>query len=348
MIRKIDMRAGRERFMQLAADVYRDDPNWVAPDAEHVMALIDDGGPFAAHSRVQSFLAERDGKAVARVTAVIDDAFNDYWKEAVGHLFFFEALPDHDDDVRELFAAACDWLAAAGASKARLSFHFAWQLPMTIDAYDASPTMFHTYNPAYYHNSVKGAGFGTEKGLVEYRVRFTPELADRYRAFVDLAAKSGAVLRAWDFDRMEEENAKFGVLYRATYDKHWGAPMFTDEELSGLTVHMKEVLIPELTVMAEKEGRVLGAIYALPDLNNPDSGHALLLSINVLEEARGTGLNLAMAARSFLAMMDAGYRTTSYTIVLDDNVPSRKTAERLGCRPARNFAIYARDLGTRA
>lgn len=344
MIRKIDTDAGRERFMALAGRVYEHDPSWVAPDPEHVSALIRDGGPFAAHSRVQPFLAERGGDVVARVAAVIDDAFNEYWKVGVGHIFFFEALPEHDDDVRELLSAACDWLRAAGARTARMSYHYGWQLPLTIDAYDVPPTLFHTYNPPYYHGYVKSCGFTTETGLVEYRVRFTPGLAERYRKMLEYAGKTGARMRSWDFDRMEEENARFGDLYRATYDKHWGAPMFTDEQCGGLTVHMKEVLVPAMTVFAEIDGRVVGGVYALPDLNNPDSGHALLLSISLLEEARGRGLNLAMAAKSFLGMIDTGYRSTSYTIVLDENRPSRRTAEKLGCRPERNFVIYGRDL----
>jgi hypothetical protein len=346
VIQKIDTNAGRERFMELAAEVYEHDRNWVAPDPEHVMGLIQDGGPFAAQSRVQSFLAERGGNVVARVAAVMDDAFNEYWKDDVGHLFFFEALPGHDDDVRELLFQACDWLTAAGARTARLSYHYGWQLPMTTDAYDVRPTLFHTYNPAYYHGYIKSGGFSTEKGLAEYRVRFTPELAERYRKMLDYAAETGAGLRSWNFDRMEEENAHFGELYRATYDKHWGAPMFTDEQCSGLTVHMKEVLVPEMTVFAEVDERVVGGVYSLPDLNNPESGHALLLSISLLEEARGRGLNLAMAAKSFLGMMDAGYRSTSYTIVLDENRPSRRTGEKLGCRPERNFVIYSRDLSS--
>jgi hypothetical protein len=148
----------------------------------------------------------------------MDDAFNEYWKDDVGHLFFFEALPGHDDDVRELLFQACDWLTAAGARTARLSYHYGWQLPMTTDAYDVRPTLFHTYNPAYYHGYIKSGGFSTEKGLAEYRVRFTPELAERYRKMLDYAAETGAGLRSWNFDRMEEENAHFGELYRATYD----------------------------------------------------------------------------------------------------------------------------------
>ncbi|MCC7181872.1 MAG: hypothetical protein IT177_26070 [Acidobacteria bacterium] len=70
----------------------------------------------------------------------------------------------------------------------------------------------------------------------------------------------------------------------------------------------------------------------------------MLISISVLEQARGTGLNLAMAARVYLAMMARGYRSASYTTVLDTNRRSRRTAEKLGGRIRRNFVVYRREL----
>jgi hypothetical protein len=51
-----------------------------------------------------------------------------------------------------------------------------------------------------------------------------------------------------------------------------------------------------------------------------------------------------MAARSYLNMSARGYRSASYTVVLDDNWPSRRTAEKLGARVTRNFNIYRREL----
>ena len=51
-----------------------------------------------------------------------------------------------------------------------------------------------------------------------------------------------------------------------------------------------------------------------------------------------------MAARVYLAMMARGYRSASYTTVLDSNWPSRRTAEKLGARIRRNFVVYQRDL----
>ena len=58
----------------------------------------------------------------------------------------------------------------------------------------------------------------------------------------------------------------------------------------------------------------------------------------------GHGVALAMAARSFLAMASRKMRFAGYTLVLDDNWPSRRTAESLGARVTGNFVTYRRDL----
>jgi hypothetical protein len=72
--------------------------------------------------------------------------------------------------------------------------------------------------------------------------------------------------------------------------------------------------------------------------------HGVLQIIGVQERARGRGINLALAAQSYLAMIERGYKSASYSVVLDDNWPSRRTAERLGARVVRNFAIYHKAL----
>ena len=59
---------------------------------------------------------------------------------------------------------------------------------------------------------------------------------------------------------------------------------------------------------------------------------------------RGRGANVALGAGCFLAFMEHGYKSASYTVVLDDNWPSRRTAEKLGCRVDKSFAVYRRDL----
>jgi hypothetical protein len=70
----------------------------------------------------------------------------------------------------------------------------------------------------------------------------------------------------------------------------------------------------------------------------------VLLVIGVKKEYRGRGINLALAASTYLAMLGLDYRSASYTVVLDDNWPSRRTAEKLGARVTRNFNVYLKEL----
>ena len=48
-------------------------------------------------------------------------------------------------------------------------------------------------------------------------------------------------------------------------------------------------------------------------------------------------MNLAIAARSYLELVKRGNTHVSYTMVLDDNWPSRRTAEKLGGRVCREL-----------
>ncbi|MDQ3907442.1 MAG: hypothetical protein M3268_03770 [Acidobacteriota bacterium] len=352
-------------FIDFGQTVYRDNPHWVPPDPQHMTRMLTGQSAYGPQSQVQAFCVEEGGDVLATVAALRDEAYNRHWGEQLGHLLFFEALPEKDEAVASLMSAACDWLRERGSRAVRLSMLPGWQLPLTIDAYDATPTIFHTYNPAYYHSYVKNAGFATERGVVQYQVRFTPELAARYREMIERATSSGVALRSFDFERLEEETETFAEVFNDTFKTHWSFMPMTVAAMRGLTVELKDFLVAEFTGYAEVEGETAGVVYSLPDLNQAfhamrgrDIGanfgefmqrlaeidHGVLLVIGVREGQRGRGVNLALAAKSFLAMIERGYKTASYTVVLDDNWPSRRTAERLGARVTRNFNVYRKEL----
>lgn len=353
------------RYVEFGHEVYRQNPHWVPPDTRHMTELLSNRSAFAPQTRVQAFWVEEGGRVLSTITAVRDETYGRHWGEEVGHLLFFEALPDQDEAVASLMRAACEWLRARGCRAARLSFLAGWQMPLTIDAYDEAPTIFHTYNPPYYHSYVKNGGFRTEYGVVQYQVRFTPELARRYQEMGERATGSGVSLRAWDFDRLEEETATFADIANETFRAHWGFTPMPTAAMRGMTVGLKDFLVADFNAFAEADAQTVGAVYSLPDLNQAfqrmrgkdlaenfpefqrhfqNIDHGVLLIIGVKEGYRGRGVNLALAARSFLAMIERGYKTGSYTVVLDDNWPSRGTAEKLGARVTRNFNIYRKEL----
>jgi GNAT superfamily N-acetyltransferase len=354
-----------QHYVDFGQEVYAQNPHWVPPDSHHLIKVLAGQGGFGPHSQVQAFWVEEGDCVLATVAAVTDEVYNRHWNERMGHLFFFEALSDQDEAVEALMRAACDWLRTRGCQAARLSFMAGWQMPLTIDAYDAVPTIFHTYNPPYYHSYIKNAGFVTEKGVVQYQIQFTPELAQRYREMVERATSSGVSFRSFDFSRLEQETQNFTDIFNETFSSHWGFMPVPNEVMRGLTVELKDFLVADFMVFAEADGQTVGAVYSLPDLNQafqPMRGkaleehfpefqrylqevdHGVLLVIGVKEAYRGRGINLAIAARSYLAMIERGYKTGSYTVVMDDNWPSRRTAEKLGARVTRNFDVYRKEL----
>lgn len=364
-VRSLSSSEELERYVKFGEEVYRDIPPWVPPDSHHLVELLSGQGGFGADTHIQPFLIENGDEVLATITAVTDDTYNQRWKERMGHLLFFEALPDQSEAVETLMRAADDWLRARDCQAARMSLLPGMQLPMTIDAYAEVPTVFHTYNPAYYHSYIKNAGFRTECGVVQYQIKFTPELAARYRAMVERAENSGVTLRTWDFDRMEEENEVFTALFNETFAEHFGFIPLPVAVTSELTVGLKDFLVPDFTLFAEVDGARVGFVYSSPDLNQvfhqmkgkdveqnlaefqrllPSIDHGVLLIIGVKKSQRGRGVNLALAARSYLAMIERGYKTGSYTVVMDENWPSRRTAEKLGARVTRNFNVYRKEL----
>ena len=366
-VKKLSTLEDLERYVDFAKEVYRENPYWVPANKHHLIKLLSGNAGFGPQSEIQAFAVEREGRTLATVAAMYDEAYYLHWNERLGHLLFFEALPDQTEAVGVLMGAAYEWLRERGCTAGRLSMLAAVQLPLTIDAYDAVPTCFSRYNPPYYHSYIKNSGFVTEQGLVEYEVEFTPELERRYREMVQRVKAAGVVVRSWDFDRLEEEGEAFAALANETFSAHWGFMPLPDAVMRSFYVDFKDFLIPEFLAFAEVDGERVGFVYSLPDLNQalhpmrdkvleenfPEFQQRLqqidrgaLLIIGVKEKFRGRGINLAIGAHSYLGMIGRGYKTASYT-VLDDNWPSRRTTEKLGGVAVRNFVVYRKELSAK-
>ena len=73
-IRPVASRADRRAFVDLAWEVYRDDPCWVPPLKEEVHGLINPNkNPWFGHGQARFWLAERGGKAVGRISGQVDE-----------------------------------------------------------------------------------------------------------------------------------------------------------------------------------------------------------------------------------------------------------------------------------
>jgi GNAT superfamily N-acetyltransferase len=300
-------------------------------------------------------LAVRDGdEIVARVLAVIDERYQKRWNEPLGHLTMFEALPGRRDAVRQLLDTACEWLRAQGADAARAGYLLPLDSPFAVDEYGLLPPSILRQNPGYYHALLKDAGFETEKGMVDYKIEVTPELIARYESALEAARRGGFDIVALREVAPERRVLEFAPAFNEAFWNHWGQPPSRDELFAEFFSLFEFNGGLDTSVIAYRRREPVGTLLVAPE----DSPHAVLapgrtladaeklnfLGIGVRETARGRGVNLAMAAYAYLELIRRGAKFLSYTLVLDDNWPSRRTAEKLGANVCANYVAYRRNF----
>ena len=348
-----------EDFARLPFQVYADRPAWWPPDVQNELDLLSRRSPLSSFIEIEPFVARRYGETVARVSAVINHRYNEHWNEKLGQLIHFEAVADQDDAATALLDAAAEWLRDRKMTAARSGFAAFLDYPYAIDNYDSFPSFLLRGNPAHYHRYFKNAGFETERGQVDYTAPLTPQMIDRYRGMVEAATRGGIVIRNWrEFGFLASIDAWTDVTNEA-FLRHWGWNRITRAEVRPMLVSLWETPVADLSMIAMIDRRVIGAVFCVPDLSGvlasikrgvklpPDRGggtRGALINIGVIAEARGRGVARAMAARSFIEMERQGMKYAGYTLVLDDNWASRRTAESLGASVTSNFVTYRRNF----
>jgi len=310
-------------------------------------------GPVAEDRRCRPFVAREGGAIVARVLAVLDARYQRHWGERLGHVAKFEAMPGTGAAVCAMMDAACEWLAANGTDAGRCGMG-PLDMPFVVDDYTSLPPSILRFNPPYYHALLRDAGFELERRYVDYRIAVRPELVARWRDAVSSAERAGFRLVSLRDVPKERRASLTAEIFNETFSEHWGVAPVTAAEQAAYLDLFQTVGALDTSVIGYRGDEPMGQVTAVPET----SGFATLapgrtlapherlnwLGIGVRVPARGRGLNLALASHAFLELARRGAEFVSYTLVLDDNWPSRRTAERLGADVCANYVAYRRDF----
>ena len=349
-----DTEAGFTAFIKFQ-DVIRPEltARWPAA-TEMQLPVLMGVSAFVAGKTIKAFVAREDGEMQARVLALLDPDYYRRWNDRLGHLALFEARPGAYRATRELMDAACEWLRLQGAQAARAGFYLPIEMPFVVDEYDALPPNLMRQNPDYYHSLVKDAGFESEKGLVDYKIQVTPDLIARYQSALEAGRRGGYQIVPLKDLAPEKRVSEFAPAWNEAFYNHWGFVAASNQAYAEILGLFEMLGGRETSLVAYRGGEVVGTLMVVPE----ETAHAALkpgrvlgdpeklnfLGIGVREVARGRGVNLAMASYAYLKLIQQGAKYLSYTLVVDDNWPSRRTAEKLGARVCANYLVYRRNF----
>ncbi|MBL8957040.1 MAG: N-acetyltransferase, partial [Myxococcaceae bacterium] len=262
--------AEKKEFIAFQYDIYKGDPNWVPPLVmERNDFLNEKKNPWFEFGRAQLFLARRHGKVVGRISASEDTRYNEFQNVKVGWFGLFECIDDQAV-ASALLDAAEAWVKGRGLEQlmgpASFSSNSDWST--LIEGFDHTPVLMTPYNPRYYPKLFETWGLQKAKDLWAWQIDIQKPIPEKVARIAEkVRAREGLVVRQANMKDWDKEVARIKDVYNNAWEKNWGFVPMTEREFDHLAKDLKQVLIPELCVIAEINYEAVGFCITLPDAN---------------------------------------------------------------------------------
>jgi GNAT superfamily N-acetyltransferase len=278
---------------------------------------------------------------------------------------FFECI-DEQNVANLLFDAAKNWFAerdiVSMRGPANPSQNYEWGL--LVEGFHSPPTFMMTYNKPYYGALIENYGFKKSQDMYAYmgHVDMLKELDPKLLFIAEEAKRRFNInVRRISKKNFKQDVKNFLHIYNAALPGQWGFTPMSAGELSATANGLKHLVVPEMTTIAEVDGKAVGAVFGLLDyhpLIKEIDGKLFpfgilkllwkrrkitrirLISTNVLPEYQRWGLGLVLMHRLVPDILEWGIQDAEFSWVLESNKLSRGTLERGGVKKDKTYRIY--------
>jgi GNAT superfamily N-acetyltransferase len=364
IIRPVVSKQDVRTFIRLLWKIYKNDPTWVPPLMMDRKKLMDkEKNPFYKHTDAEFFLAERDGEVVGRIAAIINHNHNKEHHENIGFYGFFESINDQDV-ASALFDTAKNWLKQRGVTAMRgpMNPSVNDEIGLLIEGFDLPPVVMMTYNPPYYIKLHETYGLKKVKDLYAYDLNQDEVYSEKFNRVAEIVKKRNSItFRSLKMKDFANEVKRVKKVYNGAWAYNWGAVPMTDEEFDALAVDLKPVVVPDLVIMVEKNGELIGFAISIPDINIAlkynKSGMLLtglyhlytkkkkinrvrIVVLGVLPEYKNTGAASVLFYETAVQARRLGYYYGEASWILEDNVMMVRAAEAMHAHLYKKYRLY--------
>ena len=363
-----------KRFVKVPFAIHRDHPRWVPPLIfERMHFLNRSKNPWFEHAEAEYFIAERDGEPVGRVTAQVDQRWDEYQGGSDGMFGFIEFAED-PEVAQALMDTAAEWVADRGRRRilGPMDFTTNDELGLLVEGYDLPPMILQPWHPAYYREMIEAQGYAKAMDLLMWTLAMGElKQGDQFHDFIHQAAEKsrsehGITLRNMRRSDMENEIRRFMDVYNEAWGDNWGFVPLTDEECQFQAKNLKQVLDEDWAMMAENaEGEVVGAALTLPDINQvtakmngrllPFGWARFLLGRRKIDKVRvfalgvkhayqHTGVAAALYVKHIETTRPDGVMSGETGWILEVNEAMNRAMEGMGGEVVKRYRIYEKAL----
>jgi hypothetical protein len=353
-------------FIQLPFAIYHEDPFYIPPLNKEMFKEFSDKNPFFLHASVRYFLAKKEGKLAGRIISIINQRHIEFHNEKAGFFGFFESS-NNPEVATALLDRVSEILRKEGMDimQGPMNFSTNEECGFLLEGFNSPPMLMTPYNPAYYNDLMKRYGMTKSKDLYAYIYDVVDELPAKVIRVAEIAVKNRISVRPVNKKRFAYEMNLFRDVYNSAWEKNWGFIPLTDEELIYLGEKLKTIVVPELTLIAEREKEPVGFLGLLPDFNfvlkhmkgkvNPISiakavyyskkiRDLRLLLLGIKSGYRNKGVDALLFREGFKGVKKGGYKRVEFSWILEDNIPVQRIIEMIGGRLYKKYRIYEKRL----
>jgi GNAT superfamily N-acetyltransferase len=243
-----------------------------------------------------------------------------------------------------------------------------YECGLLIEGHDSPPTFMMPYNHQFYGRLWEGYGFEKAQDLYAYwgHADMLGSL-DKKLEFIGNEAKRRLkiTLRGLDKSQFLTDVRTFLTIYNKSLVGTWGFVPLSEAELDEIARSLRYLIVPDMTAIAEVDGKPIGAVFGLLDYNprikqidgrlfpfgflrlmrnRHQIKRVRLISTNVLPEYQRWGVGVVLMQALVPRVIAYGVNEAEFSWVLESNHLSRASLERGGAIRTKTYRIYDRPL----
>lgn len=363
---KVQSRRDLLNFIEFPLSLYRHDQLY-SPELTHDLKVhFSSKNPFFKDADVEFFLAIKNGKIAGRIASILNHLHIRHHNENAGFFGFFESIND-PDVAKALLDSVSHGLKEKGITIMRGPMNFSTndECGFLIEGFEEAPMLMTPYNFAYYNKLMEDCGLVKVKDLHAYIYSVEKELPEKILRVAAIAEKRGITVRQVTKDYFMEAMRGFRKVYNSAWQHNWSFIPMSEDELEYGAKRLKPIVVPDMTIVAEKDGEAVGFLGMLPDFNfvlrkmhgklnpitlvkalyySPKIRDLRMLLLGIKPEYRNRGVDGILFREAFKGVKRGKYRRVEFSWILEDNVNVIRLVEMIGGKLYKKYRIYEREI----
>lgn len=367
-IRPVRNRKDLKEFIEFPWTLYKGNKHWVSPLISDVESLLIPGrNPFWEHAERELFLAERDGKPLGRIAAVVCWNHITLYKDQTGFFGFYESI--HDSDVaKALYGAAIEWLRVRGMKRilGPMNPNINEEIGFLIEGFDQDPSIMMPYTLPYYPELAENEGFRKAKDVHAYWASTADGMPPKVEKIAQAVSKRyGVKVRPINMKKLEEDARLLKAVHDEAWRENWGAVPFTEAEFEHIVKQLKPIAVPDIVPIVELDGVPVAMAVAVPDanqilrfangrmfpfgflkvlFNQNKVNRVRILILGVVSKYRKHGFDALLYHSIFKGAQKHGFVGGEFSWILEDNIDIIRIIEGWGGKRTKTYRLYSKEL----